>query len=259
MTRYASNNMLVKEMAMTIQPRKHAAACACAAALALCGAAQAQAPAPATERAQADLVAKSQQSAAGRVTAALEVVPQLEAEPRMKQLLQQAKGILIVPKFGRAALGVGAQGGAGLLLLKRADGSWSGPAFYDLGGLTVGLQAGGEGGAIAMVLNNDKAVAEFMKRTNFSLSAEAGLTVINWSKLAMGTAGTGDVVAWSGTKGLFGDAVAIGLTGVRFNERLTNAYYGRTLAPKDITSAGLNNAQAKPLQEALGRASGRAG
>ena len=242
---------------MSTERMKRAAACACVAALALCGAALAQAPA--TERAQPDLATKPQQSAAGRVTAALDVVRQIEAEPRMRQLLEQAKGILIVPKYGRAALGVGAQGGAGLLLLRLADGSWSGPAFYDLGGLTVGLQAGGEGGAIAMVLNNDKAVAEFMKRTNFSLSAEAGLTVVNWSKLAMGTAGTGDVVAWSGTKGLFGDAAAVGLTGIRFNEKLTNAYYGRTLSPKDIASASVSNAQAKPLQQALGRASGHAG
>jgi len=244
---------------MSIEHKARASAIACAAALSLCGLAQAQAAAPATQAAHTDPASKPQQSAEGRVTAALAVVPQIEAEPRMKQLLQQAKGILIVPKFGRAALGVGAQGGAGLLLLKRADGSWSSPAFYDLGGLTIGLQAGGEGGAIAMVLNNDKAVNEFMKKTNFSLNAEAGLTVVNWSKLAMGTAGTGDVVAWSGTKGLFGDAIAIGLTGIRFNEKLTNAYYGRTLAPKDIASAGVSNAQAKPLQQALGRASGHAG
>ena len=236
---------------------------ACAAALSLYGIAQAQAqavtPAPATRTAPADAASKAQKNAEARVTAALAVVPQIEAEPRMKQLLQQAKGILIVPKFGRAALGVGAEGGAGLLLLKHADGSWSSPAFYDLGGLTVGLQAGGEGGAIAMVLNNDKAVNEFMKKTNFSLSAEAGLTVVNWSKFAMGSAGTGDVVAWSGTKGLFGDAAAVGLTGIRFNEKLTNAYYGRTLSPKDIASASVSNAQAKPLRQALGRASGRAG
>ena len=250
---------------MQIEHKARTSAIACAAALSLCGLAQAQAPAPAvtpapaTRAAPADAASKPQQNAEARVTAALAVVPQIEAEPRMKQLLQQAKGILIVPRFGRAALGVGAQGGAGLLLLKHADGSWSSPAFYDLGGLTVGLQAGGEGGAIAMVLNNDKAVNEFMKKTNFSLNAEAGLTVVNWSKLAMGTAGTGDVVAWSGTKGLFGDAVAIGLTGIRFNEKLTNAYYGRTLAPKDIASGGVSNAQAKPLQQALGRASGHAG
>jgi lipid-binding SYLF domain-containing protein len=201
---------------MSIEHKARASAIACAAALSLCGLAQAQAPAPATRAANTDLASKPQQSAEERVTAALDVVRQIEAEPRMKQLLQQAKGIFIVPKFGRAALGVGIQSGAGLLLLKHADGSWSSPA-------------------------------------------EAGLTVVNWSKLAVGTAGAGDVVAWSGTKGLFGDAVAVGLTGIHFNEKLNNAYYGRTLAPKDIANASVSNAQAKPLQQALGRASGHAG
>ncbi|GJJ04437.1 hypothetical protein RugamoR64_49750 [Duganella rhizosphaerae] len=219
----------------------------------LCGVASAQSAAGQQEK--TDLAAKPAQSATRRVNDALAVVRQLEAEPRMKQLLQQAKGVLIVPSYGRAALGVGAHGGAGLLLLKRADGAWSGPAFYDLGGLTLGLQAGAEGGAIAMVLNNDKAVNEFMKKNNFSLSAEAGLTVLNWSKLAQGSAGTGDVVAWSGTKGLFGDAVAVGLNDVRFNQALTNAYYGRTLSPRDIADGSVSNPQAQPLQQALGQAS----
>ncbi|USX17586.1 lipid-binding SYLF domain-containing protein [Oxalobacteraceae bacterium OTU3REALA1] len=200
------------------------------------------------------LGAKPAQRASQRVSDALSVVRQLEAEPRMKQLLQQAKGVLIVPSYGRAALGVGAHGGAGLLLLKRSDGGWSGPAFYDLGGLTVGLQAGAEGGPMALVLNNEKAVNEFMKKNNLALSADAGLTVLNWSRLAQGTAGTGDVVAWSGTKGLFGDVAAVGINDIRFNQSLTNAYYGRTLSPRKIAAGTVSNPQSEPLQQALGQA-----
>lgn len=199
--------------------------------------------------------ARPEQRASKRVSDALAVVRQLESNPRIKQLLNQAKGVLIVPSYGRAALGVGAHGGGGLLLLKLADGSWTGPAFYDLGGLSLGLQAGAEGGALAMILNNDKAVNEFMKKNNFALSAETGLTVLNWSKLARGTAGTGDVVAWSATKGLFGDAVAVGLSDIRFNETLTNAFYGRTLTIKDIAAGSAANPQAEPLQKALLQAS----
>lgn len=194
------------------------------------------------------------QKASQRVSDALAVVRQLEAEPRMKRLLQQAKGVLIVPSYGRAALGVGAHGGAGLLLLKRSDSGWSGPVFYDLGGLTVGLQAGAEGGPIALVLNNDKAVNEFMKKNNVALSADAGLTVLNWSRLAQGTTGSGDVVAWSGTKGLFGDVAAVGINDIRFNQSLTNAYYGRTLSPREIAAGTVSNPQAEPLQQALGEA-----
>ncbi|MYM97010.1 lipid-binding SYLF domain-containing protein [Duganella vulcania] len=237
---------------MPFKYQARSAALACAIAL-MAGAAVVQ---DAGARAgPADMAAKPAQNATQRVSDALSVVRQLEAEPRMKQLLQQAKGVLIVPSYGKAALGVGAHGGAGLLLLKRPDGAWTGPAFYDLGGLTLGLQIGAEGGPIAMILNNDKAVSEFMKKNNFALSADAGLTVLNWSTLAQGTAGTGDVVAWSGTRGLFGDAVAVGLNDIRFNQDLTNAYYGRALSPRDIATGAVSNPQAQPLQQALGQVS----
>ena len=198
---------------------------------------------------------KPAQRAAQRVNAALTVVQQLATEPRMKELLQKATGVFIVPSYGRAALGIGANGGAGVLMLHRPDGTWTGPAFYDLGGLTLGLQAGAEGGAIALVLNNDKAVSEFMKKNNFSVNAEAGLTVVNWSKLANATAGAGDVVVWSATKGLFGDAVAIGLHDIRYNQNITNVYYKRALWPQDIADGAVSSPQAQPLQQALSQAS----
>ncbi|MGK5054974.1 lipid-binding SYLF domain-containing protein [Janthinobacterium sp. RB2P8] len=202
-----------------------------------------------------DLASKAMESANKRVEAAIPVVRQLQADARMQPLLPQAKGMLIVPSYGRAALGVGAQGGGALLLVRRPDGSWSGPAFYNLGGLTLGLQAGAEGGPIVMVLNNEKAINAVMKKNNFSLNAAAGLTVINWSKIAQGTVGIGDVVAWSGTKGLFGNVVAVGLSDIRFNQHLTDAFYGRTLSPKDFAAANTDDPHALPLQQALGEAS----
>lgn len=202
-----------------------------------------------------DLAKKAMENANKRVEAAIPVVHQLQADARMQPLLQQAKGMLIVPSYGRAALGVGAQGGGGLLLVRRPDGSWSGPAFYNLGGLTLGLQAGAEGGPIVMLLNNDKAVNAVMKKNNFSLNAAAGLTVVNWSKIAQSSVGTGDVVAWSGTKGLFGDVVAVGLSDIRFNQHLTDAFYGRALSPKDFAAGNIDDPHALPLQQALSEAS----
>lgn len=197
---------------------------------------------------------KPSQRAEQRVNASLTVVRQLQADPQMKELLHKSKGLFVVPTYGRAAFGIGANGGAGVLVLHRSDGTWSGPAFYNLGGLTLGLQAGAEGGAIALILINDRAVSEFMKKHNFTLSADTGLTVVNWSKLANATAGTGDVVAWSSTKGLFGDAIAIGLHDIRFNQGVTNAYYKRTLWPQDIAEGNVSNPQAQSLQQALSQA-----
>lgn len=238
---------------MKIKPMTRFVALACA--IATTAPFAAQVDSPADPQGQTNPGAKSAQHAARRVTAAAGVVQRLDADPRIKEMLKQSKGILIVPSYGSAALGVGAHVGAGVLLLKMADGGWSGPAFYDLGGLTLGLQAGVEGGAIAMILNNDKAVRAFMKKNNFALNAEAGLTVLNWSKVAMGSLGTGDIVAWSGAKGLFGDAADVGVSDVRFNQGMTNAYYGRALSPGDIANGSVSNPQSQALQQALGRLS----
>jgi lipid-binding SYLF domain-containing protein len=151
-------------------------------------------------------------------------------DERMRSLLAAAKGVFIVPKYARAALGVGAEGGAGLLLLRTADGTWSQPVFYDIAGLSLGLQVGAQGGMLAFVLNNQKAVDAFMKRTSIALNAKAGLTVVNWNRMAQGSAGAGDVIAWSDSRGMFGDAATVELTGVRYNQNLNNAYYHRTLS-----------------------------
>ncbi|HJV72741.1 MAG TPA: lipid-binding SYLF domain-containing protein [Noviherbaspirillum sp.] len=207
---------------------------------------------------------KTELTAMKHVNDAVAVVHTMESEPGMNKLLQQAKGVFIVPSYGRAALGIGGSGGAGVLLAKRDDGTWSDPAFYNLGAISIGMQAGAEGGPIAMVLNNDKAVNHFMQKNNFSLSADAGLTVVNWAKAAQGEVGMGDVVAWAGNKGFFGNVASIGVNDIRFNQNQNDAYYHQTVAVKDVISGKVKNSQADTLKQALaatstGTASGSSG
>ena len=195
--------------------------------------------------------AKHEAAADRHVTDAVKVVQRMLEETRMKDLLQQAKGIFIVPTFGRAAVGVGASGGVGLLLTRRADGNWSDPAFYNIGGLSVGAQVGAEGGALAMVLNNDKAVNKFMQKNAFAVNAAAGLTLVNWSKIAQGNLGDGDVVVWASTKGLYGNLVAVGVSDIRFNQNLTNAYYHQSVSVAEALAGKYPNTQADLLKLTL--------
>jgi lipid-binding SYLF domain-containing protein len=198
----------------------------------------------------------AQSTAAKHVSDAAAVVSRMASETGMSKLMSQAKGLYIVPTYGRAALGLGASGGAGVLLVKRADGTWSDPAFFNIGGLSVGLQAGAEGGAIAMVLLNDKAVDSFRKKNNFSLNADAGLTVINWTKYAQGSAGKGDVVVWAASKGLFGNVATIGVNDIHYNERATESYYGKAMTVQDIMDGKATSPQSEPLKQAVASAAG---
>jgi lipid-binding SYLF domain-containing protein len=195
-------------------------------------------------------------SAIKHVDDAAEVVSRMHSEPGVDKLLQQSKGLYLVPTYGRAALGLGAAGGAGVFVAKRADGTWSNPAFFNIGGVSIGLQAGAEGGPVAIILMNDKAVNNFRQKNNFNLSADAGLTVVNWNRQASGTAGNGDVVVWSGAKGLFGNVATLALNDIRFNQKATQAFYGKPTNVQDVLEGHASNPHADTLKQALAASAG---
>ena len=198
-----------------------------------------------------DTATQRQQTAVKHVNDAVGVVQTMNNETGMPTLLGRARGVFIVPTYGRAALGVGGAGGAGVLMARRADGTWGNPAFFDIGALSIGLQAGAEGGPIAFVLLNQKAVDSFRNRNNFSLSADAGLTVVNFARMAQGST-AGDVVVWSNNKGLFGNAATVGVSDVRYNRRLTEAYYGKPMTAMQALDSTEINTRADPLRKVLG-------
>lgn len=171
---------------------------------------------------------------------AAQVVQQMKSDPEMRQTLSSAKAVFIVPDYGRAALGVGGAGGQGVLVANN-NGSWSAPAFYNVGSLTLGLAAGVEAGSVAFILMSDKAIEGFKDDNNFSLNADAGLTVANWSKRSQASAGKGeDVVAWSGTKGLYGD-LAVSVADIIWDQEANAAYYQKTVVANDILTGTMQD------------------
>jgi len=57
-------------------------------------------------------------------------------------LLERAYGVVVVPNVIRGALIIGGRGGAGVMAVRNADGSWSNPVFVKLGGASIGFQWG---------------------------------------------------------------------------------------------------------------------
>jgi lipid-binding SYLF domain-containing protein len=167
------------------------------------------------------------------VQEAAHVVQQLKSEPRTKGMLSEAKAVFVVPDYGRASLGIGGAGGQGVLVTNN-EGTWSGPAFYNIGAITAGLQAGVEAGPIAFLVMTDKSLAGFSKEHNFSLNADAGLTIVNYSRRDQFTPGKGaDVIVWTGTKGLHGD-LAVSVSDIIWDKQANRAYYQRMVDAGDI-------------------------
>ena len=160
------------------------------------------------------------------VTEAVQMVQQLKADPRTAALLPRAKAVLLLPDYGRGGLVIGAQGGQGVLVARQGDG-WSDPVFYNLGGVSVGAQAGAAAGRIALLLMTERALERVRSDRRFSLTADAGLTVADLSRRRQASGGKlSDVVLWSDTQGAYAGA-SVGLSGLIIDRDANEAYYRR--------------------------------
>lgn len=191
------------------------------------------------------------------VDEATQVVNEMRGDPGLAKLLDQARGVLIVPKYSKGAFIVGGEGGAAVALLKNrgAGKEWTAPAFYHVGGASIGAAAGGQSGSMAMLLMTEKATDMLVNHKNkFSLNGDAGITVVNWSADATASTG-GDVIVWSDLKGAFAGA-SVGVKDVKRDEDENQAFYGRAVEPSDILTGKVTTARAEPLRNALGKATG---
>lgn len=181
------------------------------------------------------------------VQESVEVIQQMKRQDdNLNGGLDAAKAVFVVPDYATAALIVGGTGGEGVLFESR-DGQFSNPVFYDIGSLSIGAQAGASAGSIALLLMSDDAVESFKQENNFSLNAEAGLTIINWSAEAEWSAGKGDVVVWSDTEGLLAEA-AVGVSDINFDEEETQEYYNEQATPQQILAGEIQNPHASELE-----------
>jgi lipid-binding SYLF domain-containing protein len=188
-----------------------------------------------------------------QVDEAVLVVNQMNADPEIAQLLSDARGVFIVPDYAQAGAVIGGEGGEGVVLLRsdsQPGSAWSPPAFFNIGGVTVGAELGVEAGSIALLLMTDQAAQIFRNGdSNFSLDASAGLTIVDFS--ARVEAGTnGDIVAWSDTEGAFAGAT-IGVRNINRDEDEIAAYYGPGACSQEILSGNRTSERARRLQEAL--------
>jgi len=176
-------------------------------------------------------------------------VDRAKSDSHFRDLMKQAKGVFIVPNMVKGALIVGGEGGQGVLLTRQGS-TWSDPAFYSIGSISVGAQAGGEAGPLVMLLMTDKALNDFDSANNFSLNANAGLTIVNYAARGEGGFGKGDVIVWSGAKGALASAAVSG-TDISQSKQADQRFYGRSVTTKEIINGQITNASATGLRNAM--------
>ncbi len=183
------------------------------------------------------------------VNEAVAEVKKMEKDPQLKKLMAKAKGIYLVPEFGRGALIVGGRGGAGVVLA-HVNGKWTNPAFYNFGGISIGAQAGASGGQVAFLLMDKSAVDAFKSGNKISLNAGAGLSIVTYSANGQASWGKGDIILWSDTAGAYAGAT-ISVTDINWDDDTSQAYYGRKVDPSEVLAGKINTPNAEHLKQAL--------
>ena len=155
-----------------------------------------------------------------------------------RDLLKQAKGVLIVPQMLKGAFVVGASGGSGVLLVRDdKTGRWVGPAFYTIGGASFGLQIGGEASEVVLLVMSHRGITTLLTNS-FKLGADVGIAAGPvGAGVAASTANlSADILTFSRSKGLYGGISVDGAV-VATRGEWNDAYYGKHVTPTDILVA----------------------
>jgi len=117
--------------------------------------------------------AKKAREAADQSAKAARVFDQIMAtrEKSIPQdLLDRAEAVAVFPSVIKAGFIVGGRGGSGVLS-RRVAGGWSAPAFFDLGGGSIGLQIGAASTDYILLFMNEHAV-ESLLSDKFEIGGE---------------------------------------------------------------------------------------
>lgn len=170
--------------------------------------------------------------------------------------LKTAKGFLIIPQMVKGAFIFGGSGGSGVLVARDEEaGGWSQPAFYTLGGVSFGLQAGGQASETLIIVTNERGLNRLLN-SGAKLGADLSMAVGPIGE-GVGTANiTADLIVFTRNKGLYG-GVSVEGSVVDVRQSWNRAYFGEDLRPSDILIHGKGeNPSSDPLLEAVAKLTG---
>ncbi|MDI9238185.1 lipid-binding SYLF domain-containing protein [Lysobacter sp. LF1] len=151
------------------------------------------------------------------------------------KLLDEARGIVVVPDALKVGLVLGGRRGHGLLSVKNPDGTWSAPSFVKLTGGSIGFQAGVQSADIVLVFRSDRGLDSIVNG-KVTLGADAGVAAGPVGRNAS-TATDGQLKAeiwsWSRARGLFA-GIALDGAVLSIDDAANESVYGRDTTPRMI-------------------------
>ena len=142
------------------------------------------------------------------------------------ELLQQARGIAIVPNLIRGGFILGGRRGRGVLAVRMSSGEWSNPAFITVTGGSIGWQFGVESADLILIFANDRSVRN-IEDGRFTLGGEAAAVAGPLGRRSSTTVtARSEVYAYIRSRGLFAGAAVEGAR-LDIDEQGGLRFYGR--------------------------------
>ncbi|MDT5157741.1 MAG: YSC84-like protein 1 [Acidobacteriota bacterium] len=172
---------------------------------------------------------KQQKDASKKAGSAAEVFEKVMGAPDRsipKELLDRAQAVAVFPGMLKAGFVVGGRGGSGVIS-RRVTGGWSAPAYFKMGGASVGLQIGAARTDLILLFMNDDALKGLLE-DKLEMGGEASAAAGPVGRTAAASTNLtldAGILSYSRSKGLF---AGLELKGAVINpdNNLNEALYG---------------------------------
>jgi lipid-binding SYLF domain-containing protein len=167
-----------------------------------------------------------------RLSAANDVINEIMGAPDKgipSDLFHKAYCVVVIPNMKKAGFVFSAKYGRGFATCRNSGGAgWTAPAGMRIEGGGFGLQAGGEGTDIVLLVMSDKGMKGILA-SKFTLGGEASVAAgpVGRDTTAQTDATMhADILSWSRSRGVFGGLALTGGT-LRADDDANKALYGK--------------------------------
>lgn len=170
-----------------------------------------------------------------RLSDATAVVADAKSMGIARDLFAKSKCAVIIPNMKKGGFLIAAQYGKGYVSCKDKSGKFSSLSAVKLEGGSFGLQAGGEGSDIVMLVMNDKGVGH-LTSSKFTLGGEASIAagpVGRDSTAQTDATMAAEILSWSKSRGVFGGISLKGST-LREDDDANENLYSKKINAKDV-------------------------
>ncbi len=181
----------------------------------------------------------------------LQEIAKQEDSSGMEDTLRGSYAVAIVPSMVKAGLLIGGTYGEGLIL-RRENGRWYGPSFYNIGGASFGLQVGAQEVALLMAVINERGVEAFLSsRTKLGgdISVAAG-PVGRRAEAATDAQAKASIYSYSISKGLFAGLSLDGSV-ISISVKRNKEYWGESISASDALQKPATDSRITPITKML--------